>query len=98
MNSLTTGILSLPRVRCGLGQLKWAITKINTDGFGAGEFETVLNSPLVYGIDACLEGSLNKRHPFTTARYGKIIYKEGRLGKVAKTLSNGINLDDEKYD
>ena len=68
---------------------------MNTDCFGAGEFEAVLNSPLMYGIDACLKSSLNKRHPFTTARYGEIIYKEGRLSKVAKALSNGIDLDYE---
>ena len=61
--------------------------KMNTDGFGAGEFEAVLSSPLMYGIDARLQGSLNKRHPFTIARYEKIIYIEGRIGKVAKALS-----------
>ena len=68
---------------------------MNTDGFGAGEFEAVISSSFVYSIDACLKSSLNKRHPFTTARYGEIIYKEGRLSKVAKALSNGIDLDYE---
>ena len=71
---------------------------MNTDGFRSGEFEAVLSSPLAYGFGACLEGSLNKRHPFTTSRYRKIIYKEGRLSKMAKALSNGIDLDNKKYD
>ena len=69
--------------------------KMCTDGFVATEFEAVLSSPLMYGIDACLQGSLNKRHPFTTRRSEKIIYKEGRIGKVAKALSKGINLHDD---
>ena len=44
---------------------------MNANGFGAGEFEAVLSNPLIYGTDACLESSLNIRHPFTTSRYGK---------------------------
>ena len=52
----------------------------------------------MYCIDACLEGSLNKRYPFTTAKYGKIIYNEGRLGRVAKASSNGINLNNKMHD
>ena len=75
-----------------------AITKKNTDGFGVVELEAVLSSPFMYCIDACLEGSLNKRYPFTTAKYGKIIYNEGRLGRVAKASSNGINLNNKMHD